>query len=78
MPRNDRFSEFYAQATPELGARTITSFAGLLANDNASAGTPLPGPRRSNDFGLPAFAFLTGLGAAAMVTFAGHLFGLGG
>ncbi len=78
MSRHDRFSALYARPSPDLGAREITSFSGSLANDNASTGAIVAGPRRSSSFSLPAFAFLTGLGAATFVTLASHWLGTGG
>jgi hypothetical protein len=60
---------------PYLGAREITSFHGVLANDNGSSGTPTRKAARAG-YGLPIMAFASGLGAASVATFAQHLLGL--
>jgi hypothetical protein len=64
-----------AAAVPCIGAREITAFCGVLANDNDCAGTDQRGRRRTG-CGLPIMAFASGLGAASFVTLAQHLLGL--
>jgi hypothetical protein len=64
-----------AAAAPHLGAREITSFEGVLANDNDGTGA-LPRGGRRTSVGLPLVAFASGLCAASFVTFAQHLLGL--
>ena len=62
-------------ASTPLGALEITSFAGHAANDNGDADSSSTHRKRAG-FGLPAAAFFTGLGAAAVVAAAGQIFGL--
>ncbi len=57
---------------PALGAREITHFDGVIANDNDAEGAP---PSRRG-FELPAVAFFSGLGAAGLVAMAERLLGL--
>jgi hypothetical protein len=63
-----------AAAVSPLGAREITHFDGVLANDNDNAGAAQRGPRRTG-YGLPIMAFASGLGAASFVTLAQHMLG---
>jgi hypothetical protein len=62
--------------TPPLGAREITTFDGRAANDNGDSGVQVRA-RQPAGFGLPAMAFFSGLGAAAVVALAGQMLGIG-
>jgi len=63
-------------STPTLGAREINAFDGRAANDNGDGRAPVRGLKPAG-LGLPAMAFFSGLGAAAVVALAGQMLGIG-
>jgi hypothetical protein len=75
MLSQSRFSARPVKPNAPFGAREITEFRGRAANDNPSL-NGASANHRTAGVALPIIAFVCGLGGAAMVTLAGHLFGL--
>ncbi len=64
--------------TEWIGAAEITSFNGVLANDNGPGTGRRSRPRKSATWALPAAAFASGLTAALVVSGLGEWLGFAG